>query len=471
MVHWREPLREDVRRILVADDDKANRDVLAEVLMAEGYEVATAEDGFQAMENLKEDAFHLVLTDLRMPEASGIEVLKRMKELDPEAIGIVFTGFGSVESAVEAMKVGAYDYIAKPFNLDEIKIVVRRALDYRSLRDENLSLKRQLKSKYRFENFVGDSEPMQQVFRLIEKIADSDSTVLIYGESGTGKELVAKAIHFNSRRQDKPLVPVNCGAIPEELLESELFGHEKGAFTGASSLRMGRFELADKGTIFLDEIGDMSPKLQVKVLRVLQEQEFERVGGVKTLKVNVRVLAATHQDLEQAVAAKLFREDLYYRLNVIPVILPPLRERKSDIPLLIQHFLDHFRQTKGHEITGVSPKAMELFLAYPWPGNVRELENLVQRLVILKEKGLILPEDLPEKLQKKKDPFLLPRLELPQEGVCLKSVMEEFERGLIQQALEKAQGVKNRAAQLLGLNRTTLVEKIKKLHLLSAGEE
>ncbi|MBI2877786.1 MAG: sigma-54-dependent Fis family transcriptional regulator, partial [Candidatus Tectomicrobia bacterium] len=427
-------------RILVVDDDQANRDVLTEILVEEGYEVVEAEDGLQAMERLKEDLFQLVLTDLRMPQASGIEVLKRMKELDPDAIGIVFTGFGSIESAVEAMKVGAYDYIAKPFNLEEIKIVVRRALDYRHLRDENVSLKRQLKSRYKFENFVGDSEPMQRVFRLIEKIADSDSTVLIYGESGTGKELVARAIHFNSRRQDKPMVPVNCGAIPEDLLESELFGHEKGSFTGATSTRLGRFELADKGTIFLDEIAEMSPRLQVKVLRVLQEQEFERVGGVRTLKVNVRVIAATNQDLEKAVAAKLFREDLYYRLNVIPVPLPPLRERKSDIPLLIRHFLEHFRQTRGHEITGISPGAMELFMSYHWPGNVRELENLMQRVVILKGKGLVLPEDLPEKFQKQKGSFILPRIELPPEGVCLKSLVETFEKELIQQALEKAQG-------------------------------
>ena len=454
-----------LQRILIAEDEGSNREFLTEFLTAEGYEVVAAEDGLKAMERLKEGYFHLILTDLKMPKADGIQVLKKAKELSPETAGIVFTGYATIESAVEAMKAGAYDYITKPFNLEEIKIVITRALDFQRLQHENFTLRRHLKSEYCFENIVGDSDEIQRVFRMIEKIADSNSTILIYGDSGTGKELVARAIHFNSRRQDKPLVPVNCGAIPEELLESELFGHERGAFTGATYTRRGRFELADKGTIFLDEIGDMSPRLQVKVLRVLQEQEFERVGGVKTLKVDVRVIAATNQDLEKAVESKMFREDLYYRLNVIPITIPPLRQRKSDIPLLIHHFLQRFRQTKGHEIQGFSPEALETLMAYSWPGNVRELENLIQRVVILTGKGIVTVEDLPEKLHKRNMDYILPPIEIPEKGICLKTTLEDFESRLIFQALEKAHGVKSRAAQLLNLNRTTLVEKIRKMQL------
>jgi len=363
------------------------------------------------------------------------------------------------------MKAGAYEYVTKPLQIDELLIVIRRALEHRKLVYENLALRRQLKAKYRFDNFVGTSDRMMEVFRLIEKVADSDSTIMIYGESGTGKELVARAIHYNSRRQDKNLVPVNCGAIPGELLEDELFGHEKGAFTGATSSRVGRFELAHKGTIFLDEVGDMSPALQVKVLRVLQESEFERVGGSKTIKVNVRVIAATNQDLEKAVETRKFRKDLFYRLNVIPLTLPPLREHKSDIPLLTEHFLAQFARKKGKSVKGVTKGAMDRMMEYDWPGNVRELENIVERLVILNESGVIDEDDLPEKLCRRGTECLVPSVEIPQEGVSLRLVVDSFERDLILQALERTGWVKKQAAKLLGMNRTTLVEKMKKINL------
>lgn len=453
-------------KILVVDDEAINREVLAEILSMEGYEVITAADGMEALENMKEMDFDLVLTDLMMPRLDGIALLSQIKEISPPTLGIVFTGFGSIETAVKAMKAGAYDYITKPLQVDEVKIAIKKALDFQRLQRENISLRRQLKKKYFFENMIGDSEGMQDIFHLIETVADSDSNILILGESGTGKELVARAIHYNSQRQNSPLIPVNCGAIPESLLESELFGHEKGAFTGAIAHRIGRFELAKGGTIFLDEIAEMSPALQVKLLRVLQGHEFERVGGTKTIKVNVRIIAATNQDLEEAVAKKTFREDLYYRLNVIPIKLPALRERKSDIPLLFAHFLEHFNLEKKKNLEGISTEAMNLLINYRWPGNVRELENLVERLVILKGRGLVLPEDLPEKFR---GAYAVnsdaPRIMIPEEGISFRDITEQFERDLILQALNRSNWVKNKAAKLLGLNRTTLVEKIKKIGL------
>jgi transcriptional regulator with GAF, ATPase, and Fis domain len=340
--------------------------------------------------------------------------------------------------------------------------VVQRAIEFRDLKRENIALKKQLKKKYKFENFIGDSLPMSKVFRVIEKVADTDSTVLILGESGTGKELVARAIHYHSMRREKPLIPVNCGAIPEELLESELFGHEKGAFTNAIRTRIGRFEMAHGGTIFLDEVAEMSPHLQVKLLRVLQEQEFERLGGAKTIKCDVRILAATNKDLDRLVEDGSFREDLYYRLKVIPVSLPPLRERRSDIPLLAHHFLENMaRNKKGHPIE-ISKEAMKALMNYDWPGNVRELENIIERLVILSEGDRITLEDLPEKIAQRMALGLDSDALIPEEGLSLTNAVSEYERQLIIHALEKADWVKNRAAKLLKMNRTTLVEKIKK---------
>lgn len=453
------------RSILVVEDEKSTRDTMIDLLAEAGYEMYGAENGEEAIAKVEEYDIDLVITDLKMPRGDGLQVLEEAKKVDPRIMVIVCTGYGTVNTAVRAMRLGAYDYITKPIKAEEIILVVQRALDYQRLQVENVLLHKQLKTKYKFKNLIGDSDNMQQVFRFIEKIAPTNSTVLIRGESGTGKELVARAIHYNSDRRNEPMVPVNCGAIPEDLLESELFGYEKGAFTGALKTRIGRFELADGGTIFLDEIGDMSPALQVKILRVLQEHEFERVGAVKSIKVDIRVIAATHKDLEKAVTQGTFREDLYYRLNVIPITLPPLRERRSDIALLINHFLEKFNKGKRKSIDGVSPEVLTCFMRYHWPGNVRELENSIERLIILKGEGMIDLEDLPEKLLGSGITDLLPSMDIPDSGISFNTAVSEFERELILRALNKTNWVKNRAAKLLQLKRTTLVEKMKKIQL------
>ena len=344
-------------------------------------------------------------------------------------------------------------------------MVIQRALEFQRLHHENVSLRKQLKAKYKFDNIISDNEKMQAIFTQVEKVADTDSTVLIYGESGTGKELIARALHYNSYRQDKPLVPINCGAIPEDLLESELFGHERGAFTGAIAQRLGRFELANGGTIFLDEIGELRPSLQVKILRVLQEREFERVGGTRTIKVDVRILAATNKNLEDLVARQQFRDDLFWRLNVIPITLPPLRDRLSDIPLLMAHFIARFNAEKKQRLTGVTPEALQMLQSYHWPGNVRELENTVERIAILKGIGMIMPEDLPEKIARPSLSRIVPGVTIPDDGIDFDAMVEAFEKQLLMQALVKASGVKSKAANLLRMNRTTLVEKVKKLRL------
>jgi DNA-binding NtrC family response regulator len=452
-------------RILIVDDEEANREFLQELLRHEGYEVETAGDGATGLALLEQIPFHVMLSDLIMPQMSGVELLRQMKERSPFTIGIIFTGYATIETAVEAMKAGAYDYITKPFRVEEILVVLQRALEFQRLNHENVNLRRQLKAKYKFENIVSDHDKMQAVFEIIEKVSDSDSTVLVYGESGTGKELIARAIHYNSYRQDKPLIPINCGAIPEELLESELFGYEKGAFTGAVSSRIGRFELANGGTIFLDEIGEMSPGLQVKLLRVLQEREFERVGGTRTIKIDVRIIAATNRDLEVMVANQRFREDLFYRLNVIPIYVPPLRERQSDIALLVPHFISRFNTEKKRQIEGIMPDALQLLTNYSWPGNVRELENMIERIVILKGSGMITRSDLPEKFTRSFANGKVPSVDVPDEGLDFDAVVQTFEKQLLTKALEKTQGVKSRAAELLHMNRTTLVEKVKKLQL------
>ena len=369
------------------------------------------------------------------------------------------------EVVLLVVKAGAYDYVTKPFRIKEVEVVLQRALEFQRLNYENFNLRKQVKAKYKFENIISSHDKMQTVFELVEKVSDSDSTVLIYGESGTGKELIARAIHYNSYRQHKPLVPINCGAIPGELLESELFGYEKGAFTGATSLRIGRFELAHGGTVFLDEIGEMSAALQVKILRVLQEREFERVGGSRTIKVNVRIIAATNKILDVLVANNQFREDLYYRLNVIPINLPPLRERKSDIPLLVASFIERFNAEKKRHLEGISPEATEMLMRHHWPGNVRELENLVERVTILKGSGLISPADLPEKLLHAMPNGVVPDVDIPHAGLDFDDAVQTFEKQLLTKALQRTQGVKSKAAQLLHMNRTTLVEKVKKLRL------
>ena len=450
--------------ILIAEDDDVSRENLSELLCT--YDVHAVSDGIQALKAFHEQKFDLVITDLRMPNMDGMHLLKHIREDDPRAIVIMITGYGTVNTAVEAMKLGAFDYITKPLKDDLVKLTVERALSYVKLQEENISLKGHLKGKAEFGRMIGYSDQMKKIFQTIQKVSNSDSTIIIYGESGTGKELVARSIHFNSDRRDQPLIPVNCGAIPEELLESELFGHEKGAFTGAIRSRIGRFELAQGGTIFLDEIGDMSPSLQVKVLRVIQEKEFERIGGIKTIQADVRIITATHQNLEQAVADRRFREDLFYRINVIPVRLPPLRERGMDIPILANHFLAYFNKTKKKQVQSITPTAMSLIRQYQWPGNVRELENLMEMLVVMKEAGDIDVDDLPEKISSNVlpiDTFALP--DLTGEGLDFNKLVAGFEKNLLLKAMKMSGGVKNRAAKLLLLNRTTLVEKLKRLNL------
>lgn len=458
--------------ILIVDDEAQNRDYLSEILSEEQYAVTAVANGKDAVARLSQDLFHVVLTDLQMPELDGLGVIRYLIESRLNCIGIIYTGYGSVKTAVDAMKLGAFDYLTKPFKAEEIKVVVKKALEHLALQEENTYLKQQLKAKYRFENIIGTSDKMQKVFSLIDKVASTDSTVLVLGESGTGKELVARALHYNSLRAQNPFVPVNCGAIPEELLESELFGHEKGAFTGAFRARIGRFELAHTGSIFLDEVSEMSPNLQVKLLRVIQEREFERVGGIKPIRTDVRIIAATNRNLEEEVEQGRFREDLYYRLNVIPLNLPPLRERDEDVPLLVKHFLAKHRKDKNPALTGFGKKAMGLLMQYKWPGNVRELENLVERMLILCDGTEVELGDLPEKILAgcTQASSSLPHIDLPESGIDLSTAVSEFEKNIIIQALNRSNWVKNRAAKLLNVNRTTLVEKIKKQKLQKPAE-
>jgi DNA-binding NtrC family response regulator len=464
--------------VLIIDDDISVRDVLKNLFESENFSVTVAMDGETGIEKLNQQKFDLFITDLVMPNTGGIDVLNKVKSTPNAATPcIVITAFGTIKTAVDAMKLGAFDYVTKPFRLDEMLLVARRAMEMAKLRDENVKLKRELKGKYNFHGIVGTSFEMQKVYSLIEKIADTDSTVLITGESGTGKELIAKTIHYNSSRSQNNFVPINCAAIPKDLLESELFGHERGAFTGAVSTRVGRFELANGGTLFLDEIGELDPSMQVKLLRVLQEREFERVGSTKTIKVDVRILAATKKDLEEETKEGRFREDLYYRLNVIPLHLPSLRERKEDIPLLVDNFLNKYSSRKEKPSPAITKEAMNYLITHEWKGNVRELENLMERFVILKAGEKIYPQDLPERFfhgRKEgtpgavKSPFR-DDIVLTKEGIDLNEFLDEYERKLIMQALKLSGGVKSKAAGLLGLNRTTLVEKLKKKGILANG--
>lgn len=452
--------------ILVIDDDPAVRQILTETLTGEGHQVTVMSSGLDGVEAVKDQPVHVVLTDLQMPGIDGLETIDRISKIDSKIIAIVMTGYGTVDYAVRAMKAGAFDFITKPFEPDTVAVVVRKALDVYKLKQENHLLRKAVRDQYRLEHLVGTSAPMRMVLDFVEKVADSDSTVLIEGESGTGKELIARMLHFNSMRRERPLVPVNCGAIPETLLESELFGHEKGAFTGAAHTRLGRFELAHGGTIFLDEVGEMSLPLQVKLLRVLQERCFERVGGTRTINVDVRIIAATNQDLAQAVQERRFRQDLYYRLHVIPIHIPPLRERRSDIPLLVNHFIAQFNQLRRTEILGMEPDALARMMEEEWPGNIRELENMIERLCVLKKRGTITMSDLPERPVKTNaakgveppEQFI----RFSEDGINLTKELEHYENRLIGEALRKANGITSRAAQLLQVNRTTLVEKLKR---------
>jgi len=462
-------------RILVVDDDVTLRKAIAKFLSVRGYFIDSVKSPEEALAVSKSEKYALVITDLSFETLNGIDLISELRKSQPNLASIVITGHATIESAIEATRRGVFHYLTKPFNLDEMGALVEKALEHGKLKEENSRLQDELQKKYGFEHIVGVSDEMKYLFETIEKVADTDSTVLITGESGTGKELVARAIHYHSHRANQPLVPLNCAAIPSELLESELFGHVKGAFTGAVSNRQGRFEFANGGTIFLDEIGDMPLAIQAKVLRVIQGQCFEPVGSTRTIEVNTRIIAATNVDLEKAVRDRRFREDLYYRLNVIPISIPALRNRKSDIPLLVEHFLEKFNREKNRGITGVSEEAMNLLLSYSWPGNVRELENLVERIVILKGTGSVSPKDLPAKFFENMPTYLKQEsnsiqkidseykgYELPELGVDLKNLVDQFESEVMMQALERTGWNKNKASALLKMNRTTLVEKLKK---------
>jgi len=452
-------------RILVIDDEPDVLNIIVEILRTAGYDVVSAPNGEAGIKALDSNFFDLVFTDLMMPGIGGMDVLQHAVTRSPKTLCIILTGYGTIESSVDAIKNGAFDYITKPITSKALLITVEKALNFQSLKEENSRLKKELQKKYRFNNIVGTSKAMGKVFDLIEKVADTDGTVLISGASGTGKELIASAIHYNSSRGDKPMVVINCGAIPEELLESELFGHEKGAFTGAYKNRTGRFEMANGGTFFLDEIGEMSPSLQVKLLRVLQEQKFEKVGGTKTIHVDVRIIAATNKNLTISINKGKFREDLYYRLNVIPIKVPPLKQRKSDIPLLIDYFMKKFRSEKQNLIKEFSNEALEDMMGFDWPGNVRELENVIKRLTILCDNEIVQVDDLPEHIQRKTRSLQPDEEDVLDKDLNLNEAVKDYEKRLILDALEKSNWVKTKAAKLLNINRTTLVEKIKKQNL------
>ncbi len=450
--------------IHIIDDEPIIHEVLGELLTSEGYEVEISSSGEEALEKHPSQTYDLILLDLLMPGMSGIEVFKKIKKIDPFAVIIIITAYASVESAISTMKMGAFDYIQKPFKHDELILIIERAIKHKKLQEENLRLKDELKKKFSFENIIGKSNVMDNVFEIIKASAPTRSTILIQGESGTGKELVARAIHQNSNRINSQFVIVNSGSLPPDLLESHLFGHVKGAFTGAVSQKKGLFEAADKGTIFFDEISSLNLETQAKLLRVMQDREFMKLGGTKTIKVDTRVIAATNSDLEHLIGKKMFREDLFYRLNVIKIELPPLRERKEDIPLLVKHFLEIYSKENNKKIIGISEDTMEIMNNYDWPGNIRELENLIERAVVLTKSKLITQENLP--------PFLLKSKEAEKtvfsssdNKINLKKNLQKYQKTTIVNALKKANGVQKKAASFLQVKPTTLNEMIKRLKI------
>jgi DNA-binding NtrC family response regulator len=448
--------------LLFVDDEPALRSLMAERLSERGYEVAEAESGERAVELLDQFAFDVVITDLKLPGIDGTRLIELASERYPGIVTIVITGYGTTRDAVAAMKRGASDFISKPFQFDELVLVLEKALEHRRVASENAYLRSQLEERHQFGGIIGKSAPMKKLLHFLETVAPSNSTILVTGETGTGKEVVARAIHHNSPRRAHRFVALNCSAIPETLLEAELFGHVRGAFTGAVGARQGRFEQAHKGTLFLDEVGTMSTALQMKLLRALQEREFERVGDNQTIKVDVRVIAATNSDLAKMAREGSFREDLYYRLNVIPIQLPPLRDRREDIPVLARHFLDKFAPGMPMQI---AQGAMRVLMAYPWPGNVRQLENAIERAVTLSagRKEIDVP-DLPPEIQDAPQPGVAaPFVEFPDEGLDLPAYLQSIERDLIQRSLQRTGGNRNKAAELLRIKRTTLVEKLKRL--------
>ena len=446
------------KKILIVDDELGARESLKIILKGSKYDLLMAASGKEALKLFEQERPHITLLDIIMPHLDGLKVLEKIKRIDAKAVVIMITAAKSIKTAVEAMKLGAYDYITKPFNVDEIRLIVKKAFSNLDLVGEVEYLRAEIGRIYGLDNIVGKTKVMKNIFSLIKQVADSKLTVLIQGESGTGKELVAKAVHFNSSRKNKPFIDVNCAAIPDTLMESELFGHQKGAFTGAYERKLGRFELANGGTLFLDEIGDLSPSNQSKILRFLQERQFTTIGGSKPVMVDVRVIAATNKNLEKSMRDGSFRDDLYYRMNVFPIFIPPLRERKEDIPLLVNHFIRKSAQ-QGKDVKGISHKALELLNNYHWPGNVRELENVVERAVTLCSKSIISPGDLPQNTREgvglgaDEDAVLEGKLSFDE-------AQETFERNIILKALEKANYVQSRAAELLGVSRRILKYKI-----------
>jgi DNA-binding NtrC family response regulator len=452
------------KHLLIVDDESALREAVAERLADHGFIVEQADSGEQALQRLTDFAFDILITDLRLPGINGGKVIDAALERYPEIIAIVITGYGTVKDAVEAIKQGAADFITKPFQFDALLHVLRSALEQRRLKSENAYLRSQLEDRYRIDGLIGRSRVMRELFQLLETVAATSSTVLITGETGTGKELAARALHHNSPRRANRFVALNCSAIPETLLEAELFGHVRGAFTGAVGARQGRLEQAHKGTLFLDEVATMSPALQAKLLRVLQEREFERVGDSHTVKIDVRVIAATHSDLSRMVAEGSFREDLFYRLNVIPVQLPPLRERREDIPLLVQHFLQKLSAESGRSTVTISQDALRRLMAYHWPGNIRQLENAIERAMAFSQgRSQIDVHDLTADIQQQAPPEDSSEVWFPDEGLDLARHIEAIELALIRRSLERTHGNKRQAARLLNLKRTTLIEKLKRL--------
>ncbi|MCK4401188.1 sigma-54-dependent Fis family transcriptional regulator [bacterium] len=450
-------------KILVIDDEKSMLEFLSIMLTKDGFSVATSDKGQEGINMFKKTHFDLVITDIKMSKVSGIDVLKSIRSYDTSAVVLMITAYASVDTAIEAMKLGAFDYITKPFKIEEIRVVIRKALQQRKLLDENINLKNQLKSEYDFGNIIGSSLPIMDVFDKVRKISHTDATVILYGETGTGKELFARAIHYNSHRKSKPFISVDCGALTETLLESELFGHVKGSFTGAIEHKKGLFEAAHGGTIFLDEVGVASPQIQTKLLRVLQEHEIKRVGGNKNIKVDVRVIAATNTDLEQQIKDGKFREDLFYRLSVIPIVLPPLRERIDDIPLLVSHFLKKYARKAGSKIKKMLPEVVQILMKYNWPGNIRELENVIERAVILEDGDIIAIESLPDKLREWE-------MEIDEKQIIeggLKNTIDQTERNMILKAFKECAENQYQTAKKLKVSRQNLQYKLKKYRIIN----
>lgn len=449
--------------ILIVDDEKNYLVILEALLAPEGYEIITENNALNALRLIRETDLDLVITDMRMPGTGGMELLEEAKRIDPELPVIMMTAYGTIEKAVEAMKKQAYDYITKPFRNEELKLTVKKALELYRLKKENRLLSNALSDRFKYGNIIGKSEPMLKIYEMIAKVSQSKASVMITGSSGTGKELIAKAVHYNSPRKNRPFISINCGALTETLLESELFGHERGAFTGAVTMKKGRFELADGGTLFLDEVGEMSPALQVKLLRVLQEMEFERVGGTKTIKVDVRILAASNRRLKEDVDKGIFREDLFYRLNVVHMEVPSLRERVEDIPFLVAHFIDKFRSPKDRKIE-LAPEVWKALYNYSWPGNIRELENTIERAVVLNSDGLIRLEDLPEEISGREEDVEIDRF-IPL-NAPLQKTLEQIEAGLIRRALRECNNVQSHAAEMLSITKSLIQHKMKKYNIV-----